>query len=333
MTIKNIFTSIVLISLIWISFYLNWFYWIINIFFGLFIYYTIAYGVYFLWKTIRKKDIINYKEFAIWFLYKISLFIVIISSIIWGFAYYNNKISPAPMPEFTLQNDKGKEVIFQAMSHIWTWDFYETIQNNLRNYKKTGWIYFYEWVKPGSEENMRAFDEAIWIKFDKDLYANFSKLYWVINQDNTIYYNLINNLDFNVDLSIDEIMELYNKNPKQDKSITPPIDATKTITDTLTSLNEKELKILVYINQAILNFIIKSEKTQELITNNFWNQELFDVILNKRNDVLANAIIESKYNNIYITYWLLHFAWVLELLQKNDSSWKVTKITNLYPIK
>jgi hypothetical protein len=34
-----------------------------------------------------------------------------------------------------------------------------------------------------------------------------------------------------------------------------------------------------------------------------------------------------------MTYWLLHFNWVLKLLQKNDPSWKIIETKYLYPIK
>jgi len=66
-------------------------------------------------------------------------------------------------------------------------------------------------------------------------------------------------LDFNVDLSVDDIIELYKQKNIQNntnKVYKPSIDANKEIISTLSKLNDKELKILVYINQAILNLII-----------------------------------------------------------------------------
>jgi len=54
-------------------------------------------------------------------------------------------------------------------------------------------------------------------------------------------------------------MELYkekNQINNTKKTYSPPIDANKEIIKTLSTLNEKELKILVYLNQAILNMII-----------------------------------------------------------------------------
>jgi len=241
------------------------------------------------------------------------------------------------MPEYTISNWE-KTVKFQAMSHIWTQSFYDNVRLNLKKYKEDNWVYFFEWVKPWTKENLDKFNNAIWIKFDKDLYKNFSKLYWVVNQDNQYFMWLVNNNDFNVDINMDQIVELYEKklnskeNNKKYKNKLP-VDANKVIIETLSQLNNKELKILVYINQAILNFIIWSDNTQTFLTENFANKDLFEVILWERNKVIANSIINSEYNKIYMTYWLLHFKWVLKLLQKNDKRWKIIWTKNLYPIK
>jgi hypothetical protein len=87
-----------------------------------------------------------------------------------------------------------------------------------------------------------------------------------------------------VDINMDEIVKLYeqkmltkNKSTQYENNI--PLDANKVIIETLSNLNEKELKILVYINQAILNFIISNDTTKDFLTDKFSNKELFDVIL------------------------------------------------------
>jgi hypothetical protein len=93
----------------------------------------------------------------------------------------------------------------------------------------------------------------------------------------------VNDKDFNVDVSLDYIMEEYKEKsiPQTTNTIeNTPIDINKEIINALSKLNDKELKILVYINQAILNFIIASDKTQDLIASNYANQTLFDIILN-----------------------------------------------------
>jgi len=334
---KKIFYSIFFIIFFSVIFYISWLIWILNTIFSIIIYSFIFYIFYIIWNKLRKKEILSFDKYLNIFLFKVSIAIIISVSIIWGLSYYSNEISPAPMPTYTLSNWE-KTIIFQAMSHIWTKDFYQKVRKDLIKAKNDWYVYFYEWVKDWTSKNKEEFNKAMWIKFDKNLYKNFSKLYWVINQDNSIYYNLVNNLDYNVDLSIDEIMKFYKKSPIQNNKNNllqnkEVIDVNAEIIKTLSSLNNKELKILRYINKAMLNFLISSEKTQAVITNNLWNKKLFSVILDKRNDILAEEIIKSEHKKIYITYWLLHFKWVFELLQKNDKKWKIIKTDYLYPIK
>ena len=320
-----------------VMYYISGLIWILESALSIIIYILIFYFLYIMWKKIRKQMPMFFNHFIIYFLYRLSVLIILIIGLIWSFAYYNNEISPAPMPEITISNWE-KTIIFQAMSHIWTEIFYKNIVDNITENKKDWYVYFFEWVKPGTPENTEKFNQALWVKFDAELYKNFSKLYWVSNQDNLDFLWLVNELDFNVDLNLDEIVEQYEKNiewQENEKQIKNqvPIDVTEQITEILLNLNEKQLKILVYINQSILNFIIKSTWLQEILTNNFTNTELFDVILNKRNEVLSDAIINSEHNKIYITYWLLHFKWVLELLQENDSNWNIVWERYYYPIK
>jgi hypothetical protein len=338
MNFKNIITYLILVTYALVMFYLSWFYWILEYIVSLCIYTCLFYFLHYLWTKIRKTQIMYFKDFVNHFLNRISIILLIITTIIWWLAYLYNEIIPAPMPEYTI-SDWKKEVKFQAMSHIWTKNFYDQVVKNLTDYKRKWWVYFFEWVKPGTVENWVKFDKAIWMNFDKNLYKNFSKLYWVTNQDNSIFLWLVNDLDFNVDLNMDEIVTKYeekiNSKPAWVKEFKSklPIDANKIIIDTLSKLNSRQLKVLVYTNQAILNFIIWSEATQSFLTDNFTNKDLFDVILWKRNEVLSKAIIESKYNNIYITYWLLHFNWVFELLKKDNPKWHIVSQNNLYPIK
>jgi hypothetical protein len=58
---------------------------------------------------------------------------------------------------------------------------------------------------------MKKFDEALGINFTPTLYENFSRLYGLTFQDNNYFLELVNNYDFNIDLSIDEIIKFYEK--------------------------------------------------------------------------------------------------------------------------
>lgn len=339
---KNYIYYISIFLVIAAVFYIGYIEAVIKFIIFILLYSIIFYWIYFLYKKIRKQNIINYKYFLINFIKKVSLSIIILVIIIWAFGYYQIKISPAVMTEYTLSNWE-KEVIFQEMSHIWAESFYTEVKDNLTSYKKNSFVYFYEWVKPWKKINMEKFDKAIWINFDKDLYKNFSKLYQVSFQDNSIYLWLINELDFNIDVSIDWIIKEYEKSLSKSTNKSKlntslwnkdnTIDINSEIIKKLSSLNEKELTILGFINKAILNALIKSDSAQKLISDNFANKKLFDVILNWRNNILAEEIINSKYKKIYITYWKLHFPWVLKILQGYDKNWKIISKKELISIK
>lgn len=338
MNYKNTVTYLLLITYALVILYLSGIQWVLSFLLSLCIYTLVFYGLHILWKKFRKKQIMYINDFINYFLNRVAILLVIIIVVIWWWAYILNEIFPAPMPEYTI-SDWNKVIKFQAMSHIWTTNFYNQIVENLTNFKKEWGVYYYEWVKPGSPENLDKFNKAIWIKFDDDLYKNFSKLYGLTNQDNSIFMWIINNNDYNIDLNMDEIITEYSKiieqKPKWEKEFQSklPIDANNTIIKTLAWLNDKELKVLIYINQALLNLIIWNEKLQWFLTNTFTNRDLFEVILWKRNEVLANEIINSNHDKIYITYWLLHFKWVYELLKEDNNKWQIISISNLYPIK
>jgi len=338
MKFKNViyYISLILVSIF--SLYISWIFALWYMIIAFFVYGNIFFIFHIILRKIRKKQIEVYHKYLLEFTKKVSFAFVLIFTILWSFSYYQNEINPAKMPEITISNGE-KIVVFQAMSHIWAYSFYKQVKENLLKYKKIGFVYFFEWVKPGTKENMNSFNEAIWIEFDKDLYTNFSKLYGVSHQDNSIFLWLINNLDFNIDISIDEIIKLYKEKKieknetKKSKHENIPIDANKQILEVLTKLNDKELKILVYINRSILNFIIKSDNLQDFMTKNIANKDLFDVILDGRNKVIVRAIKSSSYDKMYITYGLMHFDWVFNLLKTSDNKWEIIKIKNLIPIK
>ena len=244
------------------------------------------------------------------------------------------------MPIHTVSNGE-KTVIFQNMSHIGTEEFYDDVKDNIKEAKEDNFVLYFEWVKPGKPESVEKFNQAIGINFSKDLYPNLSKLYDVTFQDNDSLLGIVNDKDYNIDLSIDEIIELYEQ--KRQTSGTwaeatniwvpeTPIDMSAEIVKYLANLNERELKLLVFLNRWIINFIIKSDATQDFISGNFWNQDLFEVILEWRNKVLAHEIIEGNHDKIIVTYGLMHFDGVLKLLQENDPNWEIIKTEELYPI-
>jgi uncharacterized protein YbaP (TraB family) len=128
-------------------------------------------------------------------------------------------------------------------------------------------------------------------------------------------------------------MDLYESADQKEKTAPKSItDIDTMIIDELASMSEKKLRILVYLNQAIMSFLIKSDFLKETLMNEFGNKALFDVILHKRNELLVQEIEKSNYSDIFITYGLLHFDGVFALLQKKDPRWRIENTEEYYPI-
>lgn len=272
----------------------------------------------------------SYSSFFSYFIYKAAIYLSI-TLLIWGsFSYYQNHISPATLPQHTLSNGE-QTLIFQTMSHIASKEFYNNIVSEITTAKKQWYVLYYEWVTPGSEENNEDFKKALGVDLWEDVYKNFSKLYGITAQNNNDLLWLVNNLDYNVDVSIDTVMDLYRSrvNTSQVSSnLSLPKneniqDINSQIIEKLGSLSQRELIVLRYINQSILNFIIKNEWLRNFIITNIANKDIFSVILDDRNEYLVEEILTRKDEKIFITYGLMHFHWVLKLLQREDPRWKI----------
>ncbi|MDD5770037.1 MAG: hypothetical protein PHE25_03650 [Candidatus Gracilibacteria bacterium] len=215
MNYKQKLTIIFFITIFCLSFYISGIYAIPSLVFSLFFYSILTYILYGMYKKLIDKSYLffsveNYKTFLNIFLYKVSSLMMALIIIIGGFSYYENEITPAKIPTFTISNG-DKTIVFQAMSHIGTPNFYEKIKENIIKLKKDSYVLYFEGVRPGTKENQESFNKALGVKLDSKTYENMSKLYGLINQDNHLFLGLVNDKDYNVDVSIDDIIGEYNK--------------------------------------------------------------------------------------------------------------------------
>jgi Flp pilus assembly CpaF family ATPase len=77
------------------------------------------------------------------------------------------------------------------------------------------------------------------VVFDKSLYANISKLYGLREQRNDEFLGIVNREDENVDISIDDIVALYERRLKEGKRVertTPPINIAPLVDESVKSL-------------------------------------------------------------------------------------------------
>lgn len=329
----NIYTRKIIISYIFLwgfsfsIYYLSWLEALLDMWGALIFYSVVLFLVYALWKFLHGREQVHFFLFFISFLYKVSLSLAFFCIIVWSFFVYQNELRPAKFPLYTLSNWE-KILHFQTVSHIASESFYLAVRTAIIEAKNTGAVLFFEWVQPGSKENMEAFNRALWIDFSEDLYDNFSRLYGVRAQDNLMFLGLWNTPDINVDIDIDTIMELYRarKGENYDPSTSEePLQIDDEILRLLWGLKARELALLQYANQAFLNFFMKQEALQGFILEQSW-ADIFSVILEDRDKYIADAIRESEYENIFAIYGKLHFDGVWKHLQTEDPRWKIQHI-------
>lgn len=334
---KNTFTLIVF-SLLYIGiFWLDGFIWVGISLIIMWIYLSFLYLLFAGWKKLWNRDFITFSVNSVYkFLYWVAIMITIIFWFLGSFTYYHNHISPAILSSYTL-SDWEKTLVFQTMSHIGSQNFYSKIINQIIHYKSLGYVYFYEWVRPWSQENSQAFSEAIGVQFDENTYKSLSKLYWLEFQDQNEFLGLVNDEDYNIDISIDDIMEQYHQSshPKDllKSVIDWPIDVEQLVQQQIWNLNPKALLIFQYINKSFINAILKSKSTQQTLQDKLANQALFDVILHQRDKFIAQAILSTDEKKIFLTYGELHFQWIFDILKTHNPKWQIIEINSFYPLK
>jgi hypothetical protein len=334
--IKNIIIFLLFLPLFAGMYYLNQVVWILEFTLWIISYSFIFYLFHIIWRKIRKKEILIFSVFLQKFLLSMSSLLVISTLLFWYFWYYQTILNPLSLQQHTVSNWK-KTLVFQEMIHIWSEQYYQNIATEISKHKNKDYVYYFEWVKRWSQKNMDKFDLALGIEFDEKLYKNLAATYWLIPQNNEDFLNLVNDRDINVDQNIDEIIQKYEelKVTKNTKNITPnkPINVNKDIVDMLAELEWRELELLQFINKSMLSLLTKNEEFLQIVQKNFWNQELFEILLEWRNITVADKIIHSEDKLIFATYWALHYEWVLKLLQENDPNWKVTQSKKFYPFQ
>jgi len=73
------------------------------------------------------------------------------------------------------------------------------------------------------------------------------------------------------------------------------------------AMNDFQKNIIRVMMRGMMNLLLKTYTNPALTQELEKSIPVFDIILNKRNDILVNAIISSPVPNIYIHYGALHY--------------------------
>lgn len=246
-----------------------------------------------------------------------------------GFIQFTNNTAPATLPKITISNGE-KTVIFQSMMHIGSARFYDEVQRDIENLKGREFVFFYEWVESGTPESIAELSQLTGINISQEMYSLFAEMSWLTLQDPERYKGIIPST--NVDISTDEIIafareaNIESPEPLENDILTK-------IAEKYPELNDFQKRTLQILSRGFLNILLRTYTNPALEQNLKTQLPIFDIILDKRNSILAEAIEESPVPNIYIQYGALHFAGVLEILKKKDPRWREIARTNLEVIR
>jgi hypothetical protein len=224
------------------------------------------------------------------------------------------------------KNGSDKIVVFLSMTHAGKPEFYKNVEQTIFNLKNDGYVVFYEGVKAGIISDS-AFDTSTIKKYQRYpevkrlsldslkmlIYAIKLKRMVGIYPDSTNYSKAIKGLpimkksvvqpsashlgvsdnDFNIDVTKTELVDLYEQ--------------------TNGEIILEQIDFAVPLNEPLPHFRILKQKN------------VTPIIINYRNEHLANSIQNSIYNKILILYGLAHKKGTFEVLNRLDTSWEILK--------
>lgn len=354
---KNININILILLVTFLS---TMTYWLINMFtlhiwILLLIISLSLIGIRYCYFAFRNKEKTLLESLKLFFIKQIKwLFLTIVVFNI--FIYYQNFLNPATASVFKLTNKTlDKDVIFIEMSHISNKDFFQSVENNVKKYSNEWYVLYYEGVELDiSEEEVK---DKLWIVPNKSTYELLSKSIWknIETQDNTkIILSAKESVRSDVSFSELDKNKTFIKKENIIKESSEDIKEWLKILDEMKDNENKDIikekewvdkdveklynsfekksditkQIYSYYIRWIFNFSTKNHKHMVKLSSYITKDNWFfgDKIINKRNDVLSQYIVNSDDNKIIVTYGKAHFEWLKKLLFENDSNWEIEEI-------
>ena len=219
--------------------------------------------------------------------------------------------TPLKMHEYTLSNGK-QTIIFQEMVHIGETSFYEKVDQNLKNYRKEGYVYAYEQVSVNTKEDAEKLTELTGLSVDTyGLLAGYLQL---DNQKNHMSH--VTPEDINADMSASELIELIETYQKENPDVAELDMNIETALNDLKEGSDTGKSII----KALMRGMLKLARTNSI---DLEDGLLKNVILKKRDQKLFEIITNLEAEKVVIHYGALHFEGFFQKLKEKDSNWKI----------
>lgn len=246
--------------------------------------------------------------------------------------------------------DGNKIIVFQEMNHVALTSFYKEVGEEMNDYRNNGYQILLEGLKHNGTKPLKKTDSDYLIKSN-----NYNILAEEYREKNKKYFNdkytqqmyILNQYyaydDEYADLSEQEYNDIVNRpnkitviNAAVDHLYNKKIEKLRTVTDHTESFKKVQKDDKFYIlRKNISNTYYIKKINNFLVDIEYWYNSKFtengnifyDVVMLKRNKIIADTLINSESKKIYIHYGSAHFDGVLYLLKKENPNWKIVEVS------
>lgn len=242
------------------------------------------------------------------------------------FVYQYAIHNPARLPIYKIETG-DKTITLISMVHIASPEFYQTVQNKVRDHlSKSGSVVYYEWVQSGSASGNTRLKEILNTDLS-EFYDEIADHAALISQgeENTLTKS---DREYNIDMTSDEIVALYEDRKENNlkgndgnvQVLFPDEDLSnlRTLLETKTE-REKQLQILLLRTLFSMSTRHQAFFGQEIVGG--WDP-FFDTILIDRNQYVIDTIQKRSDKDILVLYGSLHIPGIIDLLKAKDPNLK-----------
>lgn len=241
------------------------------------------------------------------------------------FSYFAGLFNPITVNKYILTNGT-KTVVFQEMRHVGTGDFYKRIDNDIRYYRKQGYVFGYE---------------GIFFLGGREVFMHEIVDYNQAYMEQPISLGGIYKDDINLDLNwldisnkIETKMNIENKINDSNSTY-----AKQTLSDIPMIKNEQAMQDAgIDLVEYTIKNIIRIRYFENLANKyNFDLQKIMypdhpiekSVIIDERNKIVADFITHEHHDKILINYGAEHFDGIFKLMQESDKKWKIVRFESI----
>jgi hypothetical protein len=253
------------------------------------------------------------------------------------FLAYYSEAHPLIMPQAVLTNGK-KTVTFQGMVHVGSENFYKSVIYDLEMALDDGYRLYYEGITPSTPEADTWFSKVI--AGGGSLSTNYRDIASVCGVEFQLdYFQLMARdmqrnpdrhatIDVTTEALQKEYLRLAKENPEFAKASNKESNGESDASD------DTAKRIITFIHDAnegqktIIGVLCRgffSIRLQPSLSGNA-PQPLDPLLLDFRNQHLAEQILAEKSDKIYITYGAGHLPGVIKLLQQTDPAWELKSL-------